>query len=612
MFYFAYQDDGDQAFGPTQYRVDEHVFAFKVEQSEGDFASLDIQIKNPRVGLLTAARKQWVWLSWLKPDNSVVPLFHGRLVGVPDGLNEELVSLTYVGRAADNEQQKEDLADSLRVLPYFDPVFIDPQQIKNVDQVLEARAALWHYGRTDKLVTISNIMLGEAGTIVIGAGDIFGLDITYRGEPLRSVNVTAEVNWKQAHAGVVDITAPLNAAFKAAGSSGPISSFTGQGLEATWLLAGDQIGGGWSVKATTLTLLSSFTTGVTPTFVEVPINPALIPPGPPDFLPVDEGDATTNPVQKARFYLWVFSATLRVAYEASRERSEVVRFTMHADVQDILSQSDEPRFEDMQFQSGLVGGEIDDANASDGTFTGEDLPIGNVARRSYFNLPRGKQSLKFLMLIARARLLFAARAGQVAADIDFALAVGLSCRHNVLISDPRLPGGEVFGKVVGYQFGLDGETGALAGQVSLASAIGRGAELPPVIEGTPTHSSADYFGPDAQEYLGAEAPVVAGPVGGLKYEEFQMPQVDDGIDFSQMTAAKNVLKLLVVNGEAVQRNALDAAQPDLQTAVDALNAVPTLVELTLRPVTGGPFRAERSVTVSPLVVPRYLDLEASA
>lgn len=612
MFYFAYQDDGDQAFGPTQYRVDEHVFSFKISQGEGDFASLDVQIKNPRVGLLTAARKQWVWMSWLKPDNSVVALFHGRLVGVPDGLNEELVSLTYVGRAADNEQQKEGLADALRVLPYFDPVFIDPQQVRNVDQVLESRAALWHYGRTDKTVSISNIVLGEGDTIVIEAGDVFGLDITYSGEPLRAVNVTAEVSWKQAQSGVVDITAALKAAFAAAGSTGPITSFTGQGLEAAWLLAGDGIGGGWSVKATTLTLLSSFTNGVTPTFVDVPINPALIPPQPPDFLPVDEGDATTNPTKTARFYLWVFNAELSVAYEAERDRSEVVRFTMHADVQDVLSQSDEPRFEDMQFSSGLIGDEIDDANASDGTFTGEDLPIGNVARRSYFNLARGKQSLKFLMLIARARLLFAARAGQVSADIPFDVAVQLSCRHNVLISDARLPGGQAFGKVVGYQFGLDGNTGALSGSVSLGCCIGRGNEVAPLAEGTPTHSSSDYFGPDAQVYLGAEAPVVAGPVGGLKYEEFQMPQVDDGIDFAQMTAAKNVLDLIVVNGEAVQRNVLEAEQPDLQTAVDVLNDSATTVELTLRPVTGGPFRAERGVTISPLVIPRYLDLEASA
>lgn len=611
MFYFAYQDDGNQAFGPTQYRVDEEVFAFKLMHGEGDFASLDVTIKNPRVGLLTPARRQWLWFAWRKPDDSVVALFHGRLVGVPEGIDEELIRLTFVGRAADNEQQKEDLADTLRVLPYFDPVWIDPTQLRNVDLVLETRAALWHYGRTDKAVTISNIMHGEAATIVIQSDDIFALNITYGDQPLRAINVTAEASWIQAQNGVVDITAPLKAAFAAAGSNGPITSFTGQGLEAAWLLAGDAIGGGWSVQATTLTLLSSFTNGVTPTYVAVPILPADPPSGPPNYPPTDPGGSTTNPIGEARFYLWVFDATLSVTYAAARDRSEIVRFTMQADVQDLLSESDDPRSEDMQFSSGLIGAAVDDANASDGTFTGEDMPLGDAARRSYFNLLRGKQSLKFLMLLARARLLMSARAGQIAAEIPFDLAVGLSCRHNVLISDPRLPGGEAFGKVVAYSFSLDGEKGVLAGQVSIACAIGRGAELSPIIEGTPTHSSADYFGADAQVYLGAEAPVVAGPVGGLKFEEFNMPEVDDGIDFGQMTAVNNILALQVVNGEAIQRNVLASEQPDLQTAVDVLNQSATMVELTLRPVTGGPFHAERSVTVAPLVVPRYLDLEAA-
>lgn len=607
MFYFAWQDDGLSAFGPAQYRFDEDVFGFKVTHAEGDFARLDLSIKNPRVGLLTPSRKQWAWLAWRKPDGSVLALFHGRLVGVPESLDEEIITLTFVARAADNDDQKAAVADALRVLPYFDPVFIDPSLVRDPDAVLEARSALWHFGRTDKSVTISDILAGEDGTLALAGAGIFNLQYSFAGEPLRSVSVTAEVDWKQSASGSVDIGAALAAAFASAGGT-LISSYTGQGLEAKWLLKGDAIGGGWSVAATTLTLLSG--NGVTPTFIDVPIVPLSVA-GPPDYLPPDPASDTTNPQDRARFYLWVFRAALSVGYLAERDRSEVVSFTLHADVQDLLTQSDQPRTVALAFQSAQIGQQVDDANASDGTFSGEDLPIGDLSRASYFNLPRGKQSLKFLIAVARARLLLSARAANVSADIEFVDAAGLSCRMNAQISDARVPGGIALGKVTSYGFGLDGEKGELFGSVTIGCAIGRGNALVPPADGTPTHSESDYFGADAQVYDGAEILAVAGLVGGVKFADFQMPPVDDGVDFAQMIPARVVQSLEVVDGVTAQAAVLAGSQPDIAAAVDALNAVYTRVRLTLRPVTGGPFRADRAIEVSELVIPRYLDLEAT-
>src|SRR3989304_5864200 len=71
-FYFAWEDEGIPFAESVQAREDETIFSFTVEQSEGDFATLHIQIINPHIGLLSAGRKQWAWLSWYN-GSEIIP-----------------------------------------------------------------------------------------------------------------------------------------------------------------------------------------------------------------------------------------------------------------------------------------------------------------------------------------------------------------------------------------------------------------------------------------------------------------------------------------------------------------------------------------------------------
>ena len=57
-------DDDETTFTTDHVREDETVFGFVVSQSEGEFAGLSLELKNPRVGLLAPGRKVWGWLSW--------------------------------------------------------------------------------------------------------------------------------------------------------------------------------------------------------------------------------------------------------------------------------------------------------------------------------------------------------------------------------------------------------------------------------------------------------------------------------------------------------------------------------------------------------------------
>jgi len=100
--------------------------------------------------------------------------------------------------------------------------------------------------------------------------------------------------------------------------------------------------------------------------------------------------------------------------------------------------------------------------------------------------------------------------------------------------------------------------------------------------------------------------------GDVAYANFDDATVnDDGIDLSNINADNCIVSLEVVDGESAQEAALSSRTfEDLSDAIDTLNFVPTQVALSLLPLTGGPFETVIEVTVSDLVIPQTIDLEA--
>src|SRR5678809_1798759 len=121
--YFAWVDEGT-AFDDVAHAVkDEDIFALTLSQAEGDFATLEIDIVNPREGLLATGRKQWCWLSY-DFGTSVQPIFRGRLVAVMENLDGAMITLQFVSKDPDIETNKASLAATMRILPFWDPVWI--------------------------------------------------------------------------------------------------------------------------------------------------------------------------------------------------------------------------------------------------------------------------------------------------------------------------------------------------------------------------------------------------------------------------------------------------------------------------------------------------------
>jgi hypothetical protein len=199
-------------------RFDEQIVSLDISQEEGGLATLTVNIVNPGIGLLATGRSLWCWLSWDQGGGTLVPLFNGRLIGVPRLQANEIVELQFLARPDDLNAQKAALADSLRVLPYYDPVWLSSNV--SFDTVLETYSALWQIDRCSLALTTSDILEGEDGTIDVGEDialyDHFGL--SFGQPPLVATTITGTVSWSQQAEGLSDGTQLIVNAFNKTGS----------------------------------------------------------------------------------------------------------------------------------------------------------------------------------------------------------------------------------------------------------------------------------------------------------------------------------------------------------------------------------------------------------
>jgi hypothetical protein len=588
MYYFAFVDSADVAFGPEHEVEDLLVVAYELVHQEGEDATLDLKLKNPRIGLLASGRKQWLLMSWrddANPTDGAQLMFRGRLVAIPTDLLGNQVTLQFIARPSDFEAQKQALAETLKVAPWWDPIWIRADFRDDPDTVLEARTQLYHTDRITHEVTVSDLINGEDGLADFG-GDFIAdsLDIAFGSPPVRRVSVEGSITWDQVAAGVVDISQQLKDAFQAAGSGNghSIRSLTGDGVMEAFPKEGDNIGGGWKFGPCSIRRTDGF---VRPT----------------DYHQVVMTNGT------GKFPVWDMDPVLTAAYDVSRPKEEVVTFTLEADCQAILTDPG-----DEEVIAIKVSGQADElVDPASTDFPDGAPPIGDVRKRAYLTTERGLRSLDYLFCLARGNILERSRAVSVTATLSrFADGVGLSCRKNARLADPRIPGGEAAGKVIGYK--MNGVARAHTVAVTIGCTVGKGNTVT-TVPGTPSYVDEGYVDIGYQFYAGATLMPVAGEV---TYEDFSdIPPVDDGVDFFNILPAAMVTQITIINPLPVQQAVLNAFKPDMSAAIEALNQVFTEVDGDLKKLTIGrddpPFRTLYPIAVSQLMVPKTIDLEAA-
>jgi hypothetical protein len=551
--YFAWIDASETTFGPEHLRWDEAVFSFTLSQEEGDPASMTIVVRRPRneagdpIGLLGPGRKIWCWFALdCGPD---LIRFRGRLVGIPTSLFEDLVTLEFVAKPIDVVVQKEALANTLRVLPYYDEAVIDPARRTDPEVVLEGYTAIWHYDRETHVITVSDEIDGEDGLVsfLCANGDVLfdGLGLSLTSGPLSRVDVTAEYTWTQLARGTVDLTNFLNSVF---GGYWPLNA-------SDWPKAGAGIGDGWEVAGSSaqemigMTINTSTHVGggifkdpdfgtttlsSTETHSAVGSSPVLYFGGvvtsnelsvshSKDGNGIDYVSSYSRSFSMTHGGIWQqrIKTTLLAGYNAERQCTEKVSFTLFADVQSILT--------DPEDGEALRIDDIRSINLS-----GNEMQIGDPRRRSYIATERGNRSLEHLIALARAHLMKRARVVEIAFEPKLARMPEVTLRKNAFVAEPRI--GEATGKIIGYSVALDGSDGRIKCEVKIGCTIGYGGDVA-AAEGDPTYCTVDYTGADYQQFINR---VVLFPLDtSVGYQPPEANPNDDGINFMGSTLRAN-------------------------------------------------------------------------
>lgn len=605
--YFAWVDEGE-TFNPSVHnRQDEDVFEFAYEQSEGDFAGLTLTVKNPRIGLLHTGRKVWGILSY-NDGTTITPLFRGRLIGVPTNIFDTLVTLEFTARPADFTAQKIALANTLKVLPYYDPIFVSPDSWGDPDVVLEAYSRLWYIDPVTHVVTTSDILVAEDGTEEVQETDHFydDMSVTLNQTPLRTVSMVATIPWTQSGAGTLDLTRRIRLLFGT-----PIAtSFTMPGLISSWPKAGAGFGSGWQVAAGSIEDVSgSINRMVIDDIFSWQGTVPVIPEGSVIFPLKVTGEYHAGLKAGFNFQFELVIATLGYAvpslalsYARGVEMAQIVTFTLETDQQAIVTLPGADEAMTISLNANKVSDPTEDSS----------IPIVDVRRRNYTHTTRGLQSIEHLLLVARAHLI--ARSRAVETSFKMAFKDGLRCRSlrkAALLHDHRLPGGQAVGKIISAKFTLSGNDGTALADITIASSVGYGGSQS-TADGTPTY--VDNCFDDTQEYTGQ---IVVTDTADIAWTIPDPSVFDDGLDFVSGINVNNAIKLIGLTGtESEQRAAIlsvsDGPNTDQAKVSTVLQGVPTQITLQMQPMAGGPFQQEVVISVSDLVIPKQIDLEAAS
>lgn len=618
QFFFAWVDASENVFGPQHHVEDEDIFSVDFKHEEGDFATLTLIVRNPRIGFLSTTRKVWAWFS--HSDGVIVtPIFFGRLVAVPTDILAELVQMEFVARPADFLTQKETLANSLRTLPAYDPIWFTPEERVDPDIVLNGRSAHWHINPITHALSISDVLNGEDGVLDFSASQVLfnSVKINISGIPITTVRVFAAMNWQQVVSGNIDLT----------GIDGfLIRTFTPEGILSGWPKSESSIGGGWYVDTGYAYALhdfevtnKSFSSDVkTPSPEEMGDDTTMgvytnfstsedkINKRPEGSFTTNEilternnqetRDKNTGELQSATFHTAYTEVVvpqqsivgrLSVKYAPDRRQTETVEFLVQANIQPIVTLPEGQDIVNMEFDSVTLNELIDGVS-----------PLVDSRRRSYITYPRGLSSIEYLIMVARATILNAARVVKV----DYELVsindwFATTLRKNSIIHDGRLPGGQGEGKIIARRFALDGSTGKQSLGVTMGSAVGFGGTV--VAEpGEPTWAEAAYVGNDYQVYEGA-----VNSLGDVGYTVPIFNSQDDGINFtgSGMSSydatrpATTAPKIVFTSGWFAdeQKIVLDTMLPDLLGEIQGaqtgeagqalVNALPQKIQAALEP-----------------------------
>lgn len=505
----------DAEFDPSAEAGDAFVVVSAVitEQRSGSKIepSFRAVVENPGVGGWMPTALRYADL-WEKRDTDPAPvlLARGRLVPLPTGMAGSTIELTFRCLPPSSDDILTTAADALRIgedfdydpdadpedrldAEYYDPLFFGQGASDDPENVLVARPEVWRWDRTTLAVgrthLVDSAVLHDIG--YQGIGEPPSLSVTHPPKPISRLRIVA--SWTQAARGRQTISEPDSVQTYTADDF--LSTFpqpgTTIGSNTGWTLAEAEVESVLDDSPTTLTISGS------------------------KFGSASGGQVKLQPK--------TINYRLTAAYDYSQQREEILDIVMPSGLQEFPEEDDQkeppvtltlgPLNIDSSTQEWLyedpdtlevmhyeVGDEVLAAGKAWSCATEHDAtetfrvrdyndgptlwvqrekraPMRDSRNSRFLDLNRGIRAVRHGVLRLYRAVLERSQCAETTFEVPWPIGRGITTEHSCRIAHRRLPGGELFGKVVGIELLIE-EGGRRACRVTLASVPGTGAAAP--------------------------------------------------------------------------------------------------------------------------------------
>lgn len=503
------------------------IFDLKISQAENDFARARLVI-DALVALPQAGTEGVI----IQENNEV--LFKGLLIGSFVKIDGACGDIELIAKPLDFLDKISELQKISRTHPYWDGLWIRPGNQNNFQEIQDVRTASLFCDPWTGDLFLSDWFEGKNTITIHQKFFPASLQIKLTKQPLQSCTVNVHAHWIQWSRGISNLGPQIRKVFP----NRKMSTYTERAILEKSPEPRKRLGrsGFWILKSE-----------LKPMIPASPLYPTYSPP-----IPLGEEGSKTY---RAKRY-W-FKPTLWVRWQIRQKRKETLSLTLSHDfkslypgegghktieftLQNINPDPEAYPWEPEHFYR--EGTKVVYKNAihkckfdhfSKITFEeNKDLwtfkklfhtPLGDPARSSFFLTDRGYQAAEHAMERAKVILAKSARCLEVSFEGSWEELKEVTTDTSIILSDPRLPGGEVKGKVVKCALIAKGETGERIVQVTLLCAAGTGKEGRVESRPMPVYSVEDYGERDYQVH---ENQVCRTPSGLLyfRYDDQGQPE----------------------------------------------------------------------------------------
>jgi hypothetical protein len=456
----------------------------EIEQAASEYAAAKVVLMVDEDAYEMPA-EQWCHISVRRQNGQVVHLFHGRVDDYPLEISvSREITLEFVGELPNALELEQALLEAEnRQAPYYNILFVPPDDRDKPVPLLEGRGALVDWDRTTLQPRLSDVLQGRS-LIEIEASehDVQGFSSKQVGLPIRRVTFSISVQWHQLGVAKVQIGPTISALFGNAPDGTPtVSTLTGASFQTGF--NGLKLPDGYSNGDRNLVQLKAGERGlVAEDFVSSAATVTIgdYPTGDTEY---DEDHGST-PRQATTTRNW-YGIDYTLNGEYRQKRREVL--------------------------SGVVDVPLAGAGLSAGVETltfallvpteAENGSVLPSAAASFFRASDGsmtaygREALEHVLARISARMAFACRSIESTFRCAAEDMLAIDCDTSVKMYAPQLRGGHIEGKVLSYRFVLGHDEENV--YVTLGSSRGDGTDTPAGDHLVDPRSYRNTFGADA-------------------------------------------------------------------------------------------------------------------